>query len=88
MNLAPQNGFRRKEKAPLSRKQLTSVMDEAMPAVIQHAKLIEAIQAKIKAQDLRLEVLEAWQADTLIAKVRRWFRQSLPTGWKHGGMGQ
>lgn len=52
MNLEqPSNGFRRKNNRPLSRQQLTSVMDETAPAVIQHAHLIEALQKKIREQD-------------------------------------
>ncbi len=77
MNLAPQNGFRRKEKAPLSRKQLTSVMDEAMPAVIQHAKLIEAIQTKIKSLDVKIDGLDAWHRATFLQRVK-WLLRGNP----------
>lgn len=50
---ATQNGFRHKERL-LSRRQLTSVMDEMAPATIQHANILRAMQDKIRDLDQQI----------------------------------
>lgn len=51
------NGFRRRNR-PMFRRELTSVMDEIAPAVIQHAELIKSIQDKIRQQDEQIDKLK------------------------------
>ncbi len=77
MNAVPLNGFRKKDRV-LSRRQMTSVMDEAMPAVIQHATLIEKIQQKIKEQDLRIDGLDAWHRATFLQRMK-WLIRGNPS---------
>ncbi len=74
MNDVVSNGFRRKEKAPLSRKQLTSVMDETAPAVIQHAGLIKNLQRVVAAHELLINGLEDWHRATFLQRLKWLFR--------------
>lgn len=71
------HGFRTPKKRVLSRYQLTAVMDEVAPAVMQHARLMQELQGKIKEQDTDIEKLK----EAISMKTRYRLHRACGSSW-------